>query len=155
MHREARKAGRYDAHGKLIFRPEDRMRENAWLAAVLWPEMLLIYGWTAQYHLHIAIPMVANFFFGVGSMLIFALVNTMLTEFMPKRAASGIALNNFVRNIFSFVGAIVAEPILSAIGNGWLMSILGIWSLITGLTALYAMGRWGEKWREAMVKVLG
>ncbi|KAI4666573.1 uncharacterized protein J4E79_002612 [Alternaria viburni] len=155
MHREARKAGRYDDRGKLIFRPEDRMKENAWIAAILWPSALIVYGWTAEKGIHWIVPMISNFFFGIGSMLIFALVNTMLTEFMPRRAASGIALNNFVRNIFSFTGAVVAEPILSAIGNGWLMTILGIWSVVTGCMALYAMGRWGEKWREAMVKVLG
>jgi hypothetical protein len=88
-------------------------------------------------------------------MLIFSLVSTMLTEFMPKRAASGIALNNFVRNIFSFTGAMVAEPVLSAIGNGWLMTILGIWSVITGFAALAAMRRWGEQWRVVMVEKLG
>jgi len=155
MHREARRAGRYDDRRKLIFRPEDRMKENAWIAAILWPSALIVYGWTAEKGIHWIVPMISNFFFGIGSMLIFALVNTMLTEFMPRRAASGIALNNFVRNIFSFTGAVVAEPILSAIGNGWLMTILGIWSVVTGCMALYAMGRWGEKWREAMVKVLG
>ncbi|KAL6705051.1 hypothetical protein ACN47E_007310 [Coniothyrium glycines] len=155
MHREARKAGRYDDRGKLILRPLDRMKENAWLAAVLWPAALIVYGWTVHYGEHWVIPMVANFFFGIGSMLIFALVNTMLTEFMPRRAASGIALNNFMRNIFSFTGAVVAEPVLSAIGNGWLMTILGIWSLATGCAALCAMRKWGERWREAMVEVFG
>jgi multidrug resistance protein len=155
MHREARKAGRFDDHGKLIFRPEDRMKENAWIAAVLYPTALILYGWTAQYHIHIAVPMVANFFFGIGSMLIFALVNTMLTEFMPKRAASGIALNNFVRNIFSFTGAVVADPAIKGVGNGWLMTILGIWSLVTGCAALWAMRTWGGKWRVKMVEALG
>jgi multidrug resistance protein len=155
MHREARRAGRYDTHGKLIFRPEDRMRENAWIAAILYPTALILYGWTAQYHLHIAVPMVANFFFGVGSMLIFALVNTMLTEFMPKRAASGIALNNFVRNIFSFTGAVVADPAIKGVGNGWLMTILGIWSLVTGCAALWAMRKWSGRWRAKMVEALG
>jgi multidrug resistance protein len=155
MHREARKAGRFDDHGKLVFRPEDRMKENAWIAAVLYPTALMLYGWTAQYHIHIAVPMVANFFFGIGSMLIFALVNTMLTEFMPKRAASGIALNNFVRNIFSFTGAVVADPAIKGVGNGWLMTILGIWSLVTGCAALWAMRTWGGKWRVKMVEALG
>jgi hypothetical protein len=88
-------------------------------------------------------------------MLIFSLVSTMLTEFMPKRAASGIALNNFVRNIFSFTGAMVAEPVLSAIGNGWLMTILGLWSIITGYLALGAMRKWGAQWRVKMVEELG
>jgi MFS family permease len=155
MHREAREAGRYDAQGKLIFRPEDRMRENAWIAAILYPTALILYGWTAQYHIHIAVPMVANFFFGVGSMLIFALVNTMLTEFMPKRAASGIALNNFVRNIFSFTGAVVADPAIKGVGNGWLMTLLGIWSLVTGCAALWAMRTWSGRWRAKMVEALG
>ncbi|RYN16088.1 hypothetical protein AA0115_g12561 [Alternaria tenuissima] len=41
MHREAQKAGRYDDKGELIFRPEDRMRENAWIAAFLWPAALI------------------------------------------------------------------------------------------------------------------
>lgn len=155
MHREARRAHRYDHAGKLVFRPEDRMKENAWLAAVLWPAALVVYGWTVQRHVHVAVPMIANFLFGIGSMLIFALVNTMLTEFMPKRAASGIALNNFVRNIFSFTGAVVAEPILSAIGNGWFMTILGVWSVVTGCAALWAMGRWSGRWREKMMETFG
>ncbi len=48
MHREAKKAGRYDAKGKLMYRPEDRMRENAWIAAVVYPGALIWYGWTAE-----------------------------------------------------------------------------------------------------------
>ncbi|KAF2133779.1 MFS general substrate transporter [Dothidotthia symphoricarpi CBS 119687] len=155
MHREARKAGRFDDKGKLIFQPEDRMKENAWIAAVLWPGALIWYGWTAEKGVLWIVPMIANFFFGIGSMLIFGLVTTMLTELMPKRAASAIALNNFVRNIFSFTGALVADPILSAIGNGWLMTILGIWSLVTGFMALGAMKRWGEKWRVALDEGMG
>lgn len=48
MAREAKKAGRYDAKGKLVYRPEDRMRENAWIAAFVYPAALIWYGWTAE-----------------------------------------------------------------------------------------------------------
>ncbi|KAL8666289.1 MAG: hypothetical protein Q9202_001558 [Teloschistes flavicans] len=48
MAREARRANRYDEKGKLIYRPEDRMRENAWIAAFLYPGALIWYGWTAE-----------------------------------------------------------------------------------------------------------
>lgn len=48
MHREARKAGRYDENGKLVFRPEDRMRENVWLGAFMYPTALIWYGWSVQ-----------------------------------------------------------------------------------------------------------
>ena len=74
MHREARKAGRFDERGRLKFIPEDRMKENAWIGALMYPLALIMYGWTARYGVNLAAPMIANFFFGVGSMLIFALV---------------------------------------------------------------------------------
>jgi hypothetical protein len=48
MQREARKAQRYDENGNLIYHPEDRMRENAWLGAFLYPAALIWYGWTAD-----------------------------------------------------------------------------------------------------------
>jgi multidrug resistance protein len=60
MHREARKAGRYDEKGRLVLRPEDRMQENAWMAAILWPASLIWYGWTAEKGVLWICPMIAN-----------------------------------------------------------------------------------------------
>ena len=148
MHREAKKAGRYDSRGKLIFRPEDRMRENVWLAAFLYPLALIWYGWTADKGVNVAAPMIANFFFGVGTMLLFGTVTTMLSEFMPTQSSHGIAVNNFVRNIFSCVATIVAEPLIVAIGNGWLFTIVGIWCLVSGCFVLWAMRHYADRWRE-------
>jgi multidrug resistance protein len=56
MHREATKAGRYDEKGRPIYQPEDRMRENAWLGAILWPAALIWYGWTAEKGVHWIVP---------------------------------------------------------------------------------------------------
>jgi hypothetical protein len=49
----------------------------------------------------------------------------------------------------------IAEPIIRAIGNGWLMTILGLWSVVTGFMALGAMRKWGAQWRVKMVEELG
>jgi MFS family permease len=96
------------------------------------------------------LKMIANFFFGVGSMIIFAMATTMLTEFMPRKASNGIALNNFIRNIFSCVGGIVAAPLIDAIGNGWLFTILGLVSLVSGIVVIMAMKKYSAKWRITM-----
>ncbi|KAJ5898895.1 hypothetical protein N7495_003639 [Penicillium taxi] len=149
MHREARKANRYDEKGRLVFRPEDRMRENAWLGAFLYPAGLLWYGWTADKGVYWLVPMIANFFFGIGSMLIFSMVTTMLTEFMPKKSSEGVALNNFMRNIFSCVGSLVTAPIINAIGNGWLFTILGILGFASS-SVIFAMRVFGPRWRQKM-----
>ncbi|EUC28980.1 hypothetical protein COCCADRAFT_107726 [Bipolaris zeicola 26-R-13] len=147
MAREARKANRYDEEGRLIYRPEDRLRENAWLGAMIFPLALIWYGWSARYGTFWLVPMIANFFFGIGSMLIFAVATTMLTELMPKKASHGIALNNFVRNIFSCVGIFVASPLLDWCGNGWLFTFLGVWCLISGVLVIWSITRYGERWR--------
>lgn len=77
MHREARAAGRYDESGKLILQPEDRMRENAMLAAAIFPAGLVWYGWTSEKGIFWIVPLIANFFFGFGSMIIFGTSTTM------------------------------------------------------------------------------
>ncbi|KAK3370297.1 major facilitator superfamily domain-containing protein [Podospora didyma] len=154
MAREAKKAGRYDSNGKLIFLPEDRMSENMWLAATLYPGALIWYGWSAERGLPWIIPCIANLFFGVGSMLVFGAVTTMLTEFMPRQSSSGVAVNNFVRNIFSCVGGIVAQPLIDVIGNGWLTTMIGLFAWITGNMAIWALKRWGPGWRVTMDEAL-
>jgi MFS family permease len=154
MHREARAANRYDENGKLIFLPEDRLRENAWLAAVMYPGAMVWYGWTVEKGLHWIIPMIANFFFGVGSMIVFGSVTTMLTEMMPKKSSSGVAVNNFVRNIFSCIGGVVAHPIILAIGNGWLFTILGVVAWISAFGVVWSIRRFGPRWRIQMDKAM-
>lgn len=175
MKREALKANRIDQQGKLIFHPEDRMRENAWLGALLYPLALIWYGWSVGEGVLWVVPvshqgganaicryqrltrvlqMIANFFYGVGSMLIFAMATTMLTEFMPRRSSSGVALNNLCRNILSCAGGIVGAPLIGAIGNGWLFTILGLWTL-SSASVIWAMKRFGPQWREKLDRELG
>ena len=85
MKRAARRANRRDESGKLIFRTEDRVQENAWVAAFLYPAALIWYAWTTEFHIAWAVPLVSNFFFGIGAMLVFGLVTTMLTGRHPCR----------------------------------------------------------------------
>jgi MFS family permease len=93
--------------------------------------------------------MIGSFLFGVGSLLIFTMVTTMLTEFMPKKSSSGVAVNNFVRNIVSCIASVVAAPLLSGVGHGWTFTILGIIALASS-SVIWAMKRYGPKWRKSM-----
>lgn len=154
MIRAAERAGRYDSDGNLILLPEDRMGMNAWIAASLYPASLVWFGWTTAYGVHWAAPSVANFFFGLSSMLVFGAVTTMLTEFMPRRSSSGVALNNFVRNILSCTGGIVGQPLIDAVGVGWLMTILGLVCWISGNVVIWLLKRNSQKWRIQMDRAL-
>ncbi|KAM7190721.1 Major facilitator superfamily domain containing protein [Naviculisporaceae sp. PSN 640] len=154
MARQAKRANRYDPEtNKLIYLPEDRMRENMWLAATLYPGALIWYGWTAEKGLHTAVLVTGTFFFGCGSMLVFGAVTTMLTEFMPHRSSGGVAVNNFVRNIFSCLGAVVAQPLMDTLGNGKLFTIVGVFALVTGNAAVWLLRRNGKRWRDEMGEI--
>ncbi|KAK2739853.1 hypothetical protein FQN57_006429 [Myotisia sp. PD_48] len=149
MKREAKRANRKDERGKFIYQPEDRMCENAWFGALIFPAGLIWYGWTAEKGVFWLCPAIANFFFGLGSMIIFSMGTTMLTEFMPKRASIGVALNALCRNIVSCIGGVVAAPVIHAIGNGWLFTIVGVSSLL-GSAVIWAMKHYGPRWRITM-----
>ncbi|KAI9661396.1 MAG: hypothetical protein M1831_003129 [Alyxoria varia] len=151
MRREAQKVGRFDSRGNPRFLPEDRMGENVWTAAFFMPAALIWYAWTAQEHIHWYVPMIASFFYGAGSMLLFGAVTTMLTEFMPRNSSNGVALNSCVRYIFAFLGTLLAEPLMSALGNGGLFTLLGGISLAS-CSVIVLMKRNGEKWRVDMDK---
>ena len=155
MIRAAERAGRWDEHGALVLLPEDRMGLNAWIAASLYPASLVWFGWTAQRGVHWAVPSAANFCFGLSSMLVFSAVTTMLTEFMPRRSSSGVALNNFVRNILSCTGGVVGQPLIDAISVGWLMTALGLFCWISGNVTIWLLRRNSRKWRVAMDRALG
>lgn len=147
----ARRENRYDpSTGKLIYLPEDRLSLNAWVAAGLFPTALLIYGWTVEREVAWPVPILVNFFFGFGSMIIFGVATTMLTEFMPKKSSSGVAVNNFLRNVFSSAGGVIAEPLIAAIGNGWLFTVVAIVGWITAFGVVWAMKRFGPRWRIVM-----
>ena len=71
---------------------------------------------------------------------------------MPKKASNGVALNNFVRNIFSCIGSAVTEPLMRAIGNGWLFTGFGVIALISGVFSMLVMKKYGDRWRITMDK---
>lgn len=150
MAREAKKAGRYDDKGKLIYLPEDRLRENAWIAASMFPAAMIWFGWCTDKKVFWLAAIIPNFFFGMGTMLIFGAIATMLTEFLPKKSSSGVALNNFVRNIFSCIAVIVTEPLLNAMGVGWLCTMVALFAFIMGNCCIWVLTKNSAKWRITM-----
>jgi MFS family permease len=66
MKREARRAGRFDEDGKPKYLPEDRMKENIYIAATLYPAALIWFGWSVDKGLPWIVSSIAAFFFGIG-----------------------------------------------------------------------------------------
>lgn len=155
MIREAKKAGRINAtDGKPAYLPEDRMKENIWLAASLYPAAMIWYGWSVDKGLHWIVSCIATAFFGTGCMLVFGVVTTMLTEFTPKKSSSGVAVNNFLRSSLACVAAEVTQPLIDAMGVGWMCTMVALFAWVTGNACILAIKLRGPRWRVEMDKKL-
>ena len=78
----------------------------------------------------------------------------MLTEFVRKRSSAGVAVNNFVRNILSCVGTIVAAPWIDAVNTGWVFTTISIFCLVAGYIGIWALRRNAPRWRKDMDEAL-
>ncbi len=78
----------------------------------------------------------------------------MLTEFVRKKSSAGVAVNNFVRNILSCVGVIVAAPWIDAIGVGWVFTTVALFCMIAGYIGIWTLRRNAPEWRKQMDEAL-
>ncbi|KAF7167695.1 hypothetical protein CNMCM5623_000942 [Aspergillus felis] len=154
MKRTAREEGRFDDDGNLILHPVDRLGENCLLAGILFPGALLWWGWTADKHVFWLVPLIGNFFYGFAGMILTNVTMTMLTEFTPKRATMGVAVNNLMRNSLSCVSAVIAQPLFDALGTGWSFTAACLFCLLSGIPLILLRIK-RDEWSARMRETLG
>ena len=64
-----------------------------------------------------------------------------------------MAVNNFMRNTVACIMCIVAQPLLDAISNGWLFTMLGLIAFV-GCIMIWALSHYGAKWATEMEQKL-
>ncbi len=78
----------------------------------------------------------------------------MLTEFVRKKSSAGVAVNNFVRNILSCVGTVVAAPWIKAINVGPVFTIVAGVCIIIGYVGIFTLRKNAARWRKKMDEAL-
>jgi hypothetical protein len=73
----------------------------------------------------------------------------MLTELLPGRTSTGVALNNVLRNTLACIVVVVMQPLITAIGPGWIFTGLAIigWA---NIGIIWSFKSNAVKWAEAM-----
>ncbi|KAK6460739.1 A Q resistance multidrug resistance transporter [Scheffersomyces coipomensis] len=127
--------------------PESRISWNIVTAIILYPPACLIFGWALKYGEFWLIPLIGTALFGFASMLVIGATVTYLVDTLPGKGATGVALNNLIRQILAATATFVVEPLLRAIGPGILFTILmGIMSIAS--ISLIILKRKGPYFRE-------
>ncbi|KJK63059.1 MFS like protein [Aspergillus parasiticus SU-1] len=127
-------------------KPEFRL-ESLIYGAIAIPIGFFIYGWTAQYHVDSAVPIVATGIVGFGVMFTFIPFNVYMIDAYTKYAASAIAAGNILRSLSAALLPLVGVPLYNRLGYGWGNSLLAFVSLGLGAMSLL-FRRYGEEWRR-------
>lgn len=132
-------------HGFLA--PEARLSWNVLIAALMLPGSALIIGWCFDRDNHWETPLVGTALWGFASMLVIGTTVTYIVDSLPGRGATGVALNNLIRQILATIACFVVEPLIKALGVGVLYSIIAGVLFVFGI--LFAVvKRYGSYWRD-------
>ncbi|KAH7024834.1 major facilitator superfamily domain-containing protein [Microdochium trichocladiopsis] len=109
--------------------PEFRL-VPAILGSVLVPAGLFMFAWTTLPSVHWIFPMIGSVLFGAGNILLFTGIFTFLVDAYPSCAASALAANSFVRNIFAAAFPLFGTQMYEAIGFQWASSLLAFLTVV-------------------------
>ncbi|KAG0645484.1 hypothetical protein D0Z07_8692 [Hyphodiscus hymeniophilus] len=96
---------------------------------ILVPIDLLLYGWTAKFHVHWMVPIMSTTFIEIANMAVFICVSTYLIDAFTVYAASALATNTVVRSVASAVLPLAGQKMYNALGLGWGNSLLAFIAL--------------------------
>jgi multidrug resistance protein len=127
-------------------KPEYRL-PSLRIGAFLLPAGLFIYGWTAEYRIHWAVPILGTLIVGVGNLIIFMALQLYLVDAFTIYAASALAANTVVRSIAGAVLPLAGLSMFNKLGVGWGNSLLGF--IATAMLPIpFLIIRYGEYLRK-------
>jgi len=115
--------------------------------SALIPIGFFIYGWTAKYHVHWIVPIIATSLIGIGNIAVFMTVSMYMVDVFTIYAASALAANAVVRSVIGAVLPLAGQKMYETLGLGWgnsLLAFVGVALLPVPIVLL----RWGEQIRK-------
>lgn len=131
----------------ITLRPEDRLDLILTVPATIFlPVGLMIYGWTADKHIHWIVPMVGTAVMGFGMIGSLMCVQTYLVDAFTLHAASATAANAVFRSLLGALLPLCGLQLYDAIGLGWGNTLLALVALMLA-PVLWLLGKYGERIR--------
>ncbi|QWU89245.1 hypothetical protein CA3LBN_003568 [Candidozyma haemuli] len=127
---------------------EARISWNCVIGVIGYPISCLIFGWCIHYGEHWVTPLVGTALFGFSYMLLVGVTFTYVVDVLPGKGATGVALNNLVRQVLAAIATFVTVPLTEALGSGVLFSIIAGVISVCGLMLLYLKLR-GRQLRQS------
>lgn len=118
------------------------------VTGIVMPVGLLLYGWTAEYHLHWLAPDAGIFILSWGLRATMFICPLYLADAVTMYAASASSAGIITRGLFAFTFPLFAPNMYEELGQGWGNSLLALATLLIGIPAPLLLYRSGETLRS-------
>lgn len=108
--------------------------------------LVMGYGWVLQPDVHMAAPLVLQFFIGLTIQVPFTALNTLLVDLHPDCPSTAQAACNFVRCEMAAALLAALDALIRDLGPGWTFILFGATLFLESLMLLLLQLR-GMKWR--------
>ncbi|KAH6653260.1 major facilitator superfamily domain-containing protein [Truncatella angustata] len=107
---------------------------------------IILFGWTIQKNVHIAVPIVSTFITGWTAVSMQSVIMTYLVDIFSENSAAASASLNFARCLFAAGGTSFVIPMVNGIGAGLAFTICAIVQVIA-LSGVAITWRIAPRWR--------
>ncbi|GLA61979.1 hypothetical protein AtubIFM55763_007195 [Aspergillus tubingensis] len=146
-------AARYERKtGKATRMPEFRLPFMQ-VGMLIVPIGLLIFGWTAEYHVHWIVTLVGAAILGLGMVTAYICVQSYLVDAFEEFAASALAAAVVARFIVAAVFSVVGFQLYRRLGYGWGSTLLAFICLVA-VPIPFLLGRYGPRLRRMGTKMV-
>ncbi|PYI09482.1 major facilitator superfamily protein [Aspergillus sclerotiicarbonarius CBS 121057] len=114
---------------------------------VIVPIGLLIFGWTAEYHVHWMVTLMGAGILGLGMVTAYICVQAYLVDAFEEFAASALAAAVVVRFVVAAGFSVVGFQLYRRLGYGWGSTLLAMICL-AAVPIPFLLGRYGPRLRQ-------
>lgn len=135
--------------------PIERARaRGAWYLLAAYMCALMGYGWSVMAQTSAAVPLVLQFVLAALCTCFQQTFNALLVDIYPESPSTAAASSNITRCALSAVAVAVLQPLVDAMGRGWLFTSLAALSGGGGMATIWAMTRYSMQWRQQRLSMM-
>lgn len=133
--------------------PIEYARSRMSIRIILVSLMVVIgYGWVVQTRVHPAVPLLFQAYLGCKCTVLHQTYSALIVDVFPETPGRAAASNNITRCTLAAAGVALVDPLVNALGYGWVFTILGLFEAVSCVLAVLTLRRWGGSWRDKRVR---
>jgi MFS family permease len=123
---------------------------SRWSVTIVVVSMFFVvgYGWAVERRVHAAVPLLLQAYLGCKCTVVHQTYSALIVDVFPNTTGTAAAANNITRCALAAAGVAMLDPLVRALGYGWVFTLFGLFDAVSCVLAVVALRRWGRVWRD-------